>query len=159
MTTLRIAAINSVAIKQKLDEAMKAAMRAQEKQRLGTIRLIQAAFKQKEVDERIVITDDIALTILDKMVKQRRESIKQFSDAKRDDLVAIEEFELTILQEFMPTALTAEEIQQLVSAAVAETAAKTPKDMGLVMGILKPKLQGRADMSEVSKIIKSMLAG
>ena len=159
MTTLRIAAINSVAIKQKLDEAMKAAMRAQEKQRLGTIRLIQAAFKQKEVDERIVITDDIALTILDKMVKQRRESIKQFSDAKRDDLVAIEEFELTILQEFMPTALTAEEIQQLVSAAVAETAAKTPKDMGLAMGILKPKLQGRADMSEVSKIIKSMLAG
>ncbi len=157
MTVQKTDAINS--IKLKLDEAMKAAMRAQEKQRLGAIRLIQAAFKQKEVDERIVITDDIALQILDKMVKQRRESIKQFEAAKRDDLVAVEEFELTVLQEFMPAALSADEVQQLISAAIQESSAKTAKDMGLVMGILKPQLQGRADMSEVSKVIKSMLAG
>ena len=133
-------------------------MRAHEKQRLGAIRLIQAAFKQKEVDERIIITDEIALVILDKMVKQRRDSIKQFSDAKRDDLVAIEEFELTVLSEFMPTALTADEIKTLISSAMQESGAKTAKDMGLVMGILKPKLQGRADMGEVSKVIKSMLS-
>lgn len=157
MTAQKTAAINS--IKLKLDEAMKAAMRAREKQRLGAIRLVQAAFKQKEVDERIVITDDIALQILDKMVKQRRESIRQFIAAKRDDLVVVEEFELTVLQEFMPTALTADEVQQLISAALQESGAKTAKDMGLVMGILKPQLQGRADMSEVTKVIKSMLAG
>src|SRR5690242_10884811 len=107
----------SAGIKQRIDEAMKAAMRAQEKQRLGVIRLIQAAFKQKEVDERVVITDEIALQILDKMCKQRRDSIKQFSDAKRDDLVAVEEYELAVIQEFMPAALSKEEISQLVSAA------------------------------------------
>lgn len=157
MTVQKTDATNS--IKLKLDEAMKAAMRAQEKQRLGAIRLIQAAFKQKEVDERIVITDDIALQILDKMVKQRRESIKQFETAKRDDLVAVEEFELLVLQEFMPAALSTAEVQQLISAAIQESGAKTAKDMGLVMGILKPQLQGRADMSEVSKSIKSMLTG
>jgi len=156
MTVQKTDAINS--IKLKLDEAMKAAMRSKEKQRLGAIRLIQAAFKQKEVDERIVIADDIALQILDKMVKQRRESIKQFEAAKRDDLVAIEEFELTVLQEFMPAALSADEVQQLIVAAIQESGAKTAKDMGLVMGILKPQLQGRADMSEVSKVIKSVLA-
>jgi uncharacterized protein YqeY len=159
MITHGIAAINSATIKQKVDEAMKAAMRAQEKQRLGAIRLITAAFKQKEVDERIAITDEIALTILDKMVKQRRDSIKQFADAKRDDLVAIEEFELTVLSEFMPSPLTEDEIKQLITAAMQETGAKTAKDMGLVMGVLKPQLQGRADMGEVSKIIKTMLNG
>jgi uncharacterized protein YqeY len=155
-TTLGTAAIS---IKQNVDEAMKAAMRAHEKQRLGTIRLIQAAFKQVEVDQRIVISDEIALPILDKMVKQRRDSIKQFSDAKRDDLVAIEEYELTVLQDFMPVQLTHTEIKQLISEALAECGAKSGKDMGLVMGILKPKLQGRADMGEVSKIIKTMLIG
>lgn len=138
---------------------MKAAMRAKEKQRLGAIRLIQAAFKQKEVDERIEITDEIALPILITMVKQRRDSIKQFRDAKRDDLAVIEEFELTVLQEFMPTALTADEVKQLITSAISETGAKNAKDMGLVMGILKPKLQGRADMGEVSTIIKTMLVG
>lgn len=149
----------SAGIKQRIDEAMKAAMRAQEKQRLGVIRLIQAAFKQREVDERIVITDEIALQILDKMCKQRRDSIKQFSDAKRDDLVAIEEYELTVIQEFMPAALSTEEITALVKAAVSETGATAAKDMGQVMAILKPKLQGRADMGEVGKLIKSMLTG
>lgn len=146
-------------IKQRLDDATKAAMRAQEKQRLGVIRLIQAAFKQREVDERIAITDEIALQILDKMVKQRRESIKQFEAANRNDLVVVEQYELVILQEFMPAALGADEIQKLIAAAVQESGAKTAKDMGLVMGILKPQLQGRADMSEVSGLIKAMLAG
>lgn len=146
-------------IKQTIDEAMKAAMRAQEKQRLGTIRLITSAFKQKEVDERIAITDEIALQILDKMVKQRRESIKQFEAANRQDLVDQEQFELGVLQEFMPAALGSEEIKTIISAAIKETGATTAKDMGQVMAIIKPKLQGRADMSEVSKTIKSMLAG
>lgn len=148
----------SAGIKQKIDEAMKAAMRAQEKQRLGVIRLMQAAFKQKEVDERIMITDEIALVILDKMAKQRRESIKQFADAKRDDLVAVEEYELGVLQEFMPAALSAEEIKSLVTAAISETGAQSAKDMGKVMAILKPKLQGRADMGEVGNLIKNLLA-
>lgn len=148
-----------VDIKQKIDEAMKAAMRAQEKKRRDAIRLIQAAFKQKEVDERITITDEIALQILEKMVKQRRESIKQFEAASRDDLVAVEQFELLILQEFMPVALAIEEVQKIINAAVESSSAKTAKDMGLVMGIVKPQLQGRADMGEVSKIIKSILAG
>ena len=145
-------------IKQQIDEAMKAAMRAQEKQRLGVIRLIQAAFKQKEVDERIVITDELALQILDKMLKQRRDSIKQFADAKRDDLVAVESYEVTVIQEFMPAALSAEDVTKLVADAISEAGAKSVKDMGQVMSILKPKMQGRADMGEVGKIIKSMLA-
>ncbi len=144
-------------IKQTIDEAMKAAMRAHEKQRLAAIRLIQAAFKQVEVDQRVAITDELALQILDKMVKQRRESIKQFEAAKRDDLVAVEQFELTVLQEFMPAALAAEEIQGLIAAAIKQTGATAAKDMGLVMNILKPQLQGRADMGEVSKTVKSML--
>lgn len=148
----------SVGIKQKIDEAMKAAMRAQEKQRLGVIRLIQAAFKQKEIDERIIITDDIALVLLDKMAKQRRESIKQFSDAKRDDLVAVEEYELGVLQEYMPAALSADEVSSLVAAAISEAGAQSAKDMGKVMAILKPKLQGRADMGEVGNLIKNLLA-
>jgi uncharacterized protein YqeY len=158
MITLETAAINSE-IKSKVDEAMKAAMRAQDKQRRDAIRLIQAAFKQKEVDERVAITDEIALQILDKMVKQRRESIKQFEAAKRDDLIAVEQYELSVLQDFMPAALSAEEIQQLVADAIKQSGATTAKDMGSVMTILKPQLQGRADMSEVSKSIKSMLAG
>ena len=154
---LGIIAINN--IKQQVDDAMKAAMRAREKQRLGAIRLIQAAFKQKEVDERIVITDEVALPILGTMVKQRRDSIRQFTDAKRDDLAAIEEFELTVLQEFMPTALSTAEIRQLVGAAVNDVGATTAKDIGLVMGVLKPKLQGRADMAEVNALVKTLLVG
>ncbi len=148
----------SSSIKQIIDEAMKDAMRAQQKQRLGTIRLITSAFKQKEVDERITITDEIALQILDKMVKQRRDSIQQFQAANRHDLVEQEQFELTVLQEFMPAALSAEEVQTLVAAAINQSGAKTAKDMGSVMAILKPQLQGRADMGEVSKLIKSQLS-
>ncbi|HSX19655.1 MAG TPA: GatB/YqeY domain-containing protein [Gammaproteobacteria bacterium] len=146
-------------IKHTIDEAMKAAMRAQEKQRLGAIRLITAAFKQKEVDERIAISDEIALQILDKMVKQRRDSIKQFEAAKRQDLIDQEQFELTVIQEFMPAALSADEVQGIIASAIKQTNATTAKDMGQVMAIIKPQLQGRADMGEVSKIIKSLLTG
>jgi uncharacterized protein YqeY len=146
-------------IKLALDESMKAAMRAQEKPRLAAIRLILAAFKQKEVDERIAITDEIALQILDKMIKQRRDSIKQFEAAKRQDLIDQEQFEVNIIQEFMPAALSSEEVQQIIADAIKETGATSAKDMGQVMAIVKPKLQGRADMGEVSKTIKSLLAG
>lgn len=146
-------------IKQAIDNAMKDAMRAKEKQRLGTIRLILAAFKQREVDERIDITDEVALQILDKMIKQRRDSIAQFAAAKRDDLVANEQFEVALIQEFMPAALSADEIQKVISEAISQTGATTAKDMGQVMAVVKPQLQGRADMGEVSKLIKTLLAG
>lgn len=145
-------------IKQHLNDAMKLAMRAQDKQRLGVIRLIQAAFKQVEVDERVVITDELALQIMSKMVKQRRDSIKQFADANRDDLVAVEEYELTVLSDFLPAAMSTEEIKSCVTAAISETGASSVKDMGKVMEVLKPKLQGRADMGEVGKLIKTLLA-
>lgn len=148
----------SGSIKQTVDAAMKNAMRAQQKQRLGAIRLITAAFKQKEVDERIEISDEIALQILDKMVKQRRDSIQQFTAANRLDLVGQEQFEIEVLQEFLPAALSADEVQQLVTAAINQSGAKTAKDMGSVMAILKPQLQGRADMGEVGKLIKSQLS-
>lgn len=146
-------------IKQQLNDAMKAAMRSQDKQRLGVIRLILSAFKQVEVDERVEITDELGLQILAKMVKQRRDSIKQFSDANRADLVAVEEYELTVLSDFMPAALSADEIKNLVTSAIKESGAQSVKDMGKVMELLKAKLQGRADMGEVGKLIKTMLAG
>ncbi len=146
-------------IKQAVDVAMKDAMRAKEKQRLAVIRLIQAAFKQKEVDERIEISDEIALQILDKMLKQRRDSIDQFTAAKRDDLVATEQYEVDLIQEFMPAALSIDEVQKIVTDAISQSGATAAKDMGQVMAIVKPQVQGRADMGEVSKLVKSSLAG
>lgn len=146
-------------LRQRLTEAMKTAMREKQKDRLEVIRLINAAIKQREVDERIEITDDIVLQVLDKMAKQRRESISQFKDANRQDLVDKEEAQLITIQEFMPKQLDDAEIAQLIDSAVSETGACGMKDMGKVMGVLKPKLQGRADMSKVSAIIKSRLAG
>ncbi len=146
-------------LKERITDAMKEAMRAKDKERLATIRLIQAAFKQKEVDERIEITDQIALQILDKMIKQRRDSIEQFTAANRDDLVAKEQSEMTVIQEFMPEALSGDDVRKLTQQAIESTGAASPKDMGKVMGILKPQLQGRADMGEVSKLIKELLSG
>jgi len=137
---------------------MKAAMKSGDKARLATIRLILAAFKQVEVDERIVIDDSRALQILDKMLKQRRESIRQFSDAGRTDLVANEEAEVVVIQEFMPQALSEAEIDAMVVAAVAQAGAESVKDMGKVMGLLKADMQGRADMSVVSAKIKAALS-
>jgi len=146
-------------LKAKITEDMKAAMRAQEKERLGTIRLIQAAIKQKEVDERIELTDADVLVVLDKMVKQRRESIAQFEKASRDDLVAKEQAELKVIQVYLPEALSDAEVDAMISEAIAATGAAEMKDMGKVMGQLKSKLQGRADMGAVSAKIKAKLSG
>lgn len=143
----------------RIKDEMKAAMKSGDKARLATIRLILAAFKQVEVDERIAIDDNRALQILDKMLKQRRESIRQFSDAGRTDLVANEEAEVVVIQEFMPQALSEAEIDAMVSAAVMESGAESVKDMGKVMALLKANMQGRADMSVVSAKIKAALSG
>lgn len=143
----------------RIKEDMKASMKGGAKARLGVIRLILAAIKQVEVDERIQLDNDRVILVLDKMLKQRRESIKQFSDAGRHDLVAIEEAENLVIQDFLPQALSEEEINAMVSDAVTESGAESIKDMGKVMGLLKAKMQGRADMSVVSAKIKAALAG
>ena len=143
----------------RIKEDMKASMKGGDKARLGVIRLILAAIKQVEVDERIQLDNDRVILVLDKMLKQRRESIKQFADAGRHDLVAIEEAEIPVIQDFMPQALSEEEIDAMVSNAVIESGAESVKDMGKVMGLLKEKMQGRADMSIVSAKIKVALAG
>ena len=142
----------------RIKDDMKASMKGGNKVRLGVIRLILAALKQVEVDERIVLDDERVILILDKMLKQRRESIRQFTEASRNDLSAIEEAEILVIQDFMPQALGDEEIDAMVSEAVAESGAKSVKDMGKVMGLLKAKMQGRADMSVVSAKIKAALA-
>jgi uncharacterized protein YqeY len=143
----------------RIKEEMKAAMKGGEKFKLGVIRLILAAFKQVEVDERITLDNDRAIQVLDKMLKQRRESIKQYSDAGRNDLADSEEAEVKIIQEFLPAALSDAEIDAMVQEAIAESGAASVKDMGKVMGILKPKMQGRADMAVVSQKIKAGLGG
>lgn len=142
----------------RIKDDMKTAMKAGDKSRLAVIRLILAAFKQIEVDERITLDDDRAIQTLDKMLKQRRESIRQFTDAGRTDLVAIEEAEVLVIQEFMPQALSDAEVDAMVKSAVAESGAESVKDMGKVMALLKSKMQGRADMSVVSAKIKTALA-
>jgi len=145
-------------LKGQITDAMKDAMRAKDKPRLGTIRLILADMKRIEVDERIELDDERIITVMDKMLKQRRDSISQFEAAGRQELADVEKAEVTVIQSFMPAALSNEEIEQLVSDAVASTGASSMKDMGKVMGILKPQLQGRADMAEVSKLIKARLS-
>jgi len=144
-------------LKQRLTAEMKAAMKGGDKKRLGVIRLVLAAIKQIEVDERIELDNDRVLAVLDKMVKQRRESISQYKDAGRDDLWEQEEYEVSILQDFLPEALSDDEIEQLITKAIGDTGATSIKDMGKVMGILKPQMQGRADMGAVSSKIKAQL--
>jgi len=144
---------------ERIKAAMKAAMKAKDKQRLGTIRLIQAEFKRIEVDERVEIDDTRALAVLDKMVKQRRDSAAQYSEAGRDELAAQENAEIAVLQEFLPSQLSDEELAALVDAAVAASGATGMQAMGAVMGQLKPKVQGRADMGAVSALVKARLAG
>jgi len=141
----------------RLKGEMKQAMRNREKDRLGVIRLIMAAIKQKEVDERIVLDDEQIIVVLDKMLKQRRESIKQYREANREELAEAEEAEILVIQDFLPQALTDDEISDMVQSAIADCSASSIKDMGKVMGILKPAMQGRADMSIVSVKIKAML--
>ena len=145
-------------LKQRIIETMQDAMRAKDKARLGTIRLALAEIKRVEVDERIDPDDGRVTSILDKMVKQRRESIKQFESAGRDELVAQEQSEIDVLQEFLPQALSEEELDTIINAALSETGAEGMQNMGKVMGIIKPKVVGRADMSFVSEKIKAALS-
>ncbi len=146
-----------VNLKQRIDGDMKAAMRAQENQKRDAMRLIMAAIKQREVDERIEMTDEQVLVVLDKMAKQRRDSISQYQAANRQDLVDQEKFELQIIQSYMPTQLSEAEINELIELAITQTGATSAKDMGKLMAELKPKLQGRADIAAVSAKVKERL--
>ena len=146
-----------MSLKDRILQDVKDAMRAKDKPRLATLRLITAAIKQKEVDERTEVDDAQVLTLLDKMCKQRRESISQFEKAGRDDLIAQEVSELELIQTYLPEQLDEDEIAALIDAAMTATGAASIKDMGKVMGQLKPKLQGRADMGAVSSMIKDKL--
>ena len=146
-------------LKSKITEDMKAAMRAKDTARLGTVRLLLAAMKQKEVDERVVLSDADVLAIIDKMVKQRRESIAQFEKAGRRDLADSEKAEIAVLFAYLPQQMSEAEVGQAIAAAIAEAGATGAKDMGKVMAVLKPKLAGRADMGKVSGLVKAKLAG
>ena len=140
-----------------IKEAVKTAMRAKAKERLATLRLITSEFKRVEVDERVEIDDDRALVILDKMCKQRRDSIAQYQSAGREDLAAVEQAEIDVISEYLPAALSEEEVSAMVAAAISETGAAGMQDMGKVMAIIKPQAQGRADMAQVSKLVKAQL--
>jgi len=144
-------------LKLRLQSDMKTAMKAGEKDRLGVIRLILAAIKQREVDERIELDDAAVLAVLDKMVKQRRESVTQYEAANREDLAAVERAEITVVQSYLPTPLSDGEIEALIASAIQETGAAGPSGMGKVMAVLKPRLAGRADMGKVSAAVKARL--
>ena len=138
---------------------MKAAMRAKETARLGTVRLLLAAMKQKEVDERVVLTDADVLSIIEKMLKQRRESIAQYEKAARQDLADVEKAEIAILSAYLPQQMSDADVAQAVAAAIAESGAAGVKDMGKVMGLLKTRVAGRTDMGKLSSLVKAKLAG
>ena len=146
-----------MSLKELITEDMKNAMRAKETGRLGTIRLLLAAMKQKEVDERVELDDAAVIAIVEKLIKQRKDSISQFQAAGRDDLVAIENAELVVLQAYMPAQMSEAEVAAVVAEAVAQVGASGPQDMGKVMGIVKPKLAGKADMGVVSAQVKAAL--
>jgi uncharacterized protein len=146
-----------MALKERITEDMKAAMRAGEKERLATIRLALAAIKQREIDERISLDDTQVLSVLDKMIKQRRESVAQFASGGRADLVARENAEIVVLQGYLPAQLSEAELDALIAAAIAATGAASVKDMGKVMAVVKPQAQGRADMGAVSARVKQKL--
>ena len=147
-----------MSLKQQITEDMKAAMRAKETARLGAIRLLLAAMKQREVDERIELSDADVVAIIEKMNKQRRDSISQYEAAGRHDLADIEKFEMSVLAAYMPQQLNEEETKKAVAEAITVTGATGPQDMGKVMGMLKPRLAGRADMGKVSALIKAQLS-
>ena len=144
-------------LREKINDDMKAAMKAREPDKLGAIRLLQAALKQKEVDERIEITDDIVLAIIEKMLKQRKDSIEQFTTGNRLDLAAKEEFEVALLSAYMPQQLSETEVAEILNVVIAETGAASAKDMGKVMNALRPKVAGRADMGKLSGMVKARL--
>ena len=148
-----------MSLKQRLTDDMKAAMKSGDKDRLGVIRLVNAAIKQREVDERIQLDDAAVLTVLEKMVKQRKDSVNQFEAAKREDLAAIERAEIAVIEGYLPAKLGEAEILVAIDAAIADTGATGPADMGKLMGVLKPKLAGQADMGQVSALVKKKLAG
>ena len=145
-------------LREKINEDMKAAMKARETEKLGAIRLLQAALKQKEVDERIELTDEIVSAIIEKMLKQRRDSIEQFTAGNRLDLVAKEEFEVGVLSAYMPLQLSEAEVLAILDDVISETGATSAKDMGKVMNSLRPRVAGRADMGKLSGMVKSRLA-
>ena len=145
-------------LKTRLQDDMKTALKSKDKDRLGTIRLILAAVKQREVDERINLDDAAIITVLDRMAKQRRESISQFQNAGRTDLADKEEFELAVIQSYLPAALSDAELDQLIEAAMTESGASSIRDMGKVMALIKPKAQGRADMTALSARVKARLS-
>ncbi|PIQ37357.1 MAG: glutamyl-tRNA amidotransferase [Lysobacterales bacterium CG17_big_fil_post_rev_8_21_14_2_50_64_11] len=147
-----------MSLKQQLNDDMKTAMKSGDKTRLGVIRLINAAIKQREVDERITLDDAQVLAALEKMLKQRRDSISQYDSAGRDDLASVERFEVEVIQGYLPAQLSAEEVAAAISAAIAQTGASGPQDMGKVIGALKPRLAGRADMGQVSAQVKARLS-
>ncbi len=146
-------------LKQQLTDDMKAAMKAGDKDRLGVIRLVNAAIKQREVDERVELDDAAVLAVLEKMVKQRKDSVAQYEGAGREDLAAIERAEIAVIQAYLPAQLDEAQIRAAIDDAIARTGASGPADMGRLMGVLKPALAGQADMGLVSKLVKQKLAG
>ncbi len=147
-----------MSLKDQITEDMKVAMRAKDAARLGTVRLLLAAMKQREVDERITLSDADVLSIIDKMIKQRRDSISQYEAAGRQELADAEKFEVSVLQGYMPQQMTEAEIEAAVAEAITASGAKSPQEMGKVIALLKPKLAGRADMGKVSALVKARLS-
>ena len=148
-----------MSLKDRITEDMKTAMRSKEAARLSALRLLLAAIKQREVDERITLSDADVVAVIEKMIKQRRDSISQYEAASRQDLADAEKFELSVLQGYMPQALTEAEVQAAIDSAITQAGAKGPQDMGKVMAVLKPALAGRADMGRASALVKARLAG
>ena len=148
-----------MSLKTRLTDDMKTAMKAGDKERLGVIRLVNAAIKQKEVDERIELDDAQVLAVLDKMVKQRRDSVSQYDAAGREDLAGVERAEIAVIEHYLPAKMSEAEIVDVVDGAIRDSGAAGPADMGKLMGVLKPRLAGKADMGEVSAIVKRRLSG
>jgi uncharacterized protein YqeY len=148
-----------MSLKARLTDDMKTAMKAGEKDRLGVIRLVNAAIKQREVDERIVLDDAQVLVVLEKMLKQRKDSVTQYESAGREDLAVVERYEIGVIQAYLPAQLSAAEVEAIVAKAIADSGASSAKDMGKVVGLVKPQVAGRADMGQISQLIKQKLAG
>ncbi len=148
-----------MALREQLNEDMKAAMKARDPERLGALRLALAAVKQREIDERVTLDDAGVIAVIEKMIKQRKDSIAQYEKAARQDLADKEKFEISVIEAYLPQQLSQAEIDAIVAEAVQSTGAKGPQDMGKVMGVVKPKLAGRADMGKVSALVKARLAG
>ena len=148
-----------MSLKTRLTDDMKTAMKGGDKERLGVIRLILAAIKQREVDERVELDDAQVLSVLEKMLKQRKDSVTQYEAAAREDLAAVERFEMDVIQAYLPAQLSAAEVEAIVARAIADSGAASARDMGKVVGLVKPQLAGRADMGQVSALIKQKLGG